>query len=69
MGAIVTRSDDVRLLDWLRRRTAGETSDQIGARYGETSARVRVATNRVLEADLKLSGEDPGQVRASYWRS
>lgn len=56
--------EDETVLDWLRRRTAGETSVQIGADYGVTSERVRVVTNRVLKADIAESGED---VTGAYW--
>ena len=55
---------DVTLLDWLARRTAGETSVQIGTDYGVTSERVRTATNRVVKADAAESGED---VTGGYW--
>lgn len=58
------RTDDERLLDWLDRRPRGASSADIARLYGVTSAKVRVATNRVREADSRESGEDTS---GGYW--
>lgn len=60
----IARADDERLLDWLDRRTRGASSAGIARLYGVTSAKVRVATNRVREADSRESGEDTS---GGYW--
>lgn len=48
-----TRTDDEILLRWLRLRCNGVSSAIIGAAHGTTSAAVRVATNRVADADVE----------------
>ena len=49
----VERAGDDRLLDWMALRAEGKTTPEIGALYGKTSVSIRVATNRVVDADAK----------------
>lgn len=63
----VRHFSDRDVLDWVRRRAAGESSAAIAARCGAHDAYVRVATNKVRAADLAESGEDPRQVERAYW--
>lgn len=51
------RQQDELLLEWLRARTEGRTSGEIAEQYGTQSASIRIATNRIREADLAESGE------------
>lgn len=67
MSARAPQVSDATLLDWIRRRVAGETAQQIARRAGVTQERVRVVTNRVRDADLAESGEPERVVRAAYW--
>lgn len=60
--------DDRQVLNMVRLRAAGFTSVEIAARYGFTSEKVRIATNRVMNADLMESGEPARVVLAAYWR-
>jgi hypothetical protein len=55
---------DETLLDWIKQRTDGKPSSEIARDHGTTEERVRVATNRVLAADIKLCGP---QVAKKYW--
>lgn len=63
----VRHFSDRDVLDWVRRRAAGESSATIAARYGAHDAYVRVATNKVTKADLAESGEDRRDVARAYW--
>jgi hypothetical protein len=60
------RSDDEIVLAAVRLRTAGHGAAAIGEALGLTPERVRVMTNRVLNADLAESGD--ADVLAGYWR-
>jgi len=64
----VPRSTDRAHLDMIRRFTAGETQEAIGASYGISRAAVSVIINRVLKADLKESGEPQKEVLRAYAR-
>ena len=62
-----TRDDDDFLLMLLQlRRHHG--SGRIANHFGLTSARVRSLCNRILDDDIKHSGEDEAVVRSAYWR-
>lgn len=50
--------NEVRLLDWLRRRSDGESVDAIAKDYGVHRTSVGVQTNKVKNADILESGED-----------
>lgn len=63
---ISTRHDGEQLLTALRMREAGLSASAIGKRLGMTPTRVRVCTNRVLDADLAESGEPEDVVLAGY---
>lgn len=58
---------DWQVLDWIKRRRAGETPKQIAVSCGVSLEVVRSATNRVRAADLAESGEAPAKVNAGYW--
>lgn len=60
------RQKDNLHLTWVRQRTAGATCGDIAKAYGVKPERVRVVTNRILEADTKESGE---AVAGRYWRA
>lgn len=57
-----TRNDDHILIDWLRRRDAGEKPSDIARDFGVSTQRVSTATNKVADAD---AGEDSN---AYIWR-
>lgn len=61
------RAGDERLLEWLARRTAGETCRAIGEDFGISAVDVNKATRRVLDADIAESGEPVARVRKAYW--
>lgn len=69
MSANPSRADDDLLLRWLSARARGESSSVIALRHGVTPERVRTATNRVLQADLRESGERAKRVEPFYWRA
>ena len=56
-------SDEV-LLDWIKRRCGGMSSTKIAAIYKAREEYVRVATNRVLEDDIRHCGIG---VAEHYW--
>lgn len=60
------RQDDERLLAMIRLRVKCDSSEHVGQRFGLTSAAVRIATNRVRNADLQESGEAERDVAAAY---
>ena len=62
-----TRAADETLLEWLRRRASGVSSTVIAKEYGVTGERVRTATSRVMQADLRESGERASRVEPHYW--
>ena len=62
----MTRAADEQLLRWLRQRRAGATTIDIANAEGIRPERVRVATNRVLDADRAEAGEP---VAGAYWRT
>jgi len=50
-------------------RRDGVSTGVLGRLFGMTGSAVRVATNRILDADLRESGEPAEVVRAAYWRA
>ncbi|AZB63886.1 hypothetical protein EBL87_09105 [Cereibacter sphaeroides] len=60
-----TRQDDERVLALLAAR-ATATSEEVGRQFGMSSAQVRAMTQRVLNDDMDLSGEDRKTVRTFY---
>lgn len=60
------RSDDERLLHMLRWRCEGHSSQAIGNALGMTPERVRVATQRVRDADYAESGEPEHTLARHY---
>ena len=62
-----SRADDERALHMLAIRRDGLSSGVIGRLFGLTSSAVRTTTNRVLDADLRESGEPGEAVRDAYW--
>lgn len=69
MIANIERSVDDAVLAMLRMRARGVTCKLIAEfMRWHSDAAVRVATNRVLAADLAESGETPAQVTAGYGR-
>jgi len=63
-----SRRDDDRALHMLELRRDGLSCGALGRLFGMTGSAVRVATNRILDADLRESGEPAEVVRAAYWR-
>ena len=61
---IPTRQTDSIILKWIKLRTEGFSSGLIAQKYGVSQERVRVATNRVLDDDIKHCGFD---VAKAYW--
>ena len=64
-----SRREDNRALLMLALRRDGVSTGVLGRLFGMTGSAVRVATNRVLDADLAESGEPREAVMAAYgWR-
>lgn len=64
---ILGRHADERHLRWLAWRCEGYTARQIGDAEGYSQEHVRVATNRIKEADIYQSGEPHDIVKEAYW--
>ena len=60
------RSDDEAVLQMLRLRGDGQSSRVVGAALGVSAERVRVATQRVKDADLLESGEPADELMPHY---
>lgn len=54
------------VLAWLRLRLAGVSTVEIAARWRVAPEAVRIATNRVRDADIAESGEKPAKVAEYY---
>ena len=67
MSNVTTREDDEMVLKWLRYRYHGFTTASIAKVHGFRCARVRTATNRVKDDDIKYSQEPRTEVQAAYW--
>lgn len=63
-----SRREDGRALHMLALRRDGVSTGVLGRLFGMTDAAVRTITNRILDADLRESGEPAEVVRAAYWR-
>ena len=61
---VPTRSDDERVLKWIKLRSEGIPASVIAERSGKREEWVRVVTNRVLSADIKHCGP---KVAIKYW--
>ncbi len=61
---MASRAVDQMVLDWVGLRAQGMNATQIAKLYATTPERVRIATNRVADADRAESGED---VSGHYW--
>lgn len=61
------RSDDERLLLMVELRRQGCALSEIGPLFDMTGHAVRVATDRVLKADIRESGEPSTVVVRGYW--
>lgn len=66
-GDRARRAADEALLRMVRLRASGLSSADVAARVGLTPEAVRVATSRVVQDDIDMSGEDVAAVRAAYW--
>lgn len=66
MGVVrhVPRSRDEEVLEWLARRSGGESAHAIAKSAGKSAGLVIRATNAVRAADQKASEED---VTGGYW--
>ncbi len=64
---MTTRARDEEVLEMLRLRNQGVATSKIAAMFGTEPAAVLNATNNVLIADLRESGEKPGKVSKHYW--
>lgn len=64
---IPERDRDEAVLDMVSSRATGETVTSISARYAKATQYVSTATNRVRQADVFDSGDDPETVRGFYW--
>jgi uncharacterized Fe-S radical SAM superfamily protein PflX len=69
-GKPTTRDGDERILRMVRRRAKGWTVTQIMRAYEPqiSAANVDTVTKRVMEADLKESGEPEEAVMQAYWK-
>lgn len=59
-----TRQRDDQILEWLARRTGGETCQSIAVSEGVSRGQVVAATSRVKDADIAECGDD---VASGYW--
>ncbi len=66
-GRLPTRQDDELHLRAVRMRSIGVSAATTARRLGLESARARVITNRIKQADIKESGEPQDVVRSAYW--
>lgn len=62
----LSRSDDEQALQMLRLRGEGQSSRLVAAALGVSAERVRVATQRVKDADLLESGEPADELMPHY---
>ena len=63
-----SRFSEELIIEWIRDRRAGVSTQKIADRYDDVAAAaVRVATDRVLKADIAESGERESIVRGAYW--
>ena len=63
-----SRREDGRAMFMIATRCDGVSTGVLGRLFGMTDAAVRTITNRILDADLRESGEPAEVVRAAYWR-
>ncbi len=65
MAKTAPRSSDEIILEMIRARAAGYSSEQLERVFGIRASGIRTITNRVREADIAHSDE-PG-VAEAYW--
>lgn len=63
----VPRERDDAILRYLRARSKGLSTYEVGKMFGISPQNVRVTTNTIKAADLHESGEPREQVEAGYW--
>ena len=63
----VTRERDETILRYLRARSKGWSTAEVGKMFGISAANARITTNTIKAADLHESGEPRDQVEAGYW--
>ena len=63
----VTRERDETILRYLRARSKGWSTAEVGKMFGISAANARITTNTIKSADLHESGEPRDQVEAEYW--
>lgn len=66
IGRVVTRETDNLHLRLVQLRAEGVSAADIAFLYGLKPERVRVVTNRILDADRAESGEP---IAGQYWRA
>lgn len=64
----MTRADDNKRIDAIRRIRAGEDGVSVSRSFGHNGTWARTVLNRVLRADVAESGEPAETVRAAYRR-
>jgi hypothetical protein len=62
---MIPRAADERVLNWIRRRRAGESCADIARIVGVNRGAVVRDTNKVRDADIKESGET--DIEKDYW--
>lgn len=63
----IPRERDDQLLSWMQRRANGESARDIAKSEGVGPGQVIIATNNVMDADFKESGEPAHIVSRWYW--
>ena len=63
----VTRERDEKILRYLRARSKGWSTAEVGKMFGISAANARITTNTIKSADIHESGEPRDQVAAGCW--
>ena len=62
----IPRERDDTILRYLRARSKGFSTAEVGRMFGISAANARITTNVIKSADLHESGEPRDQVEAGY---
>ena len=63
----IPRERDDTILRYLRARSKGFSTAEVGRMFGISAANARITTNTIKSADIHESGELRDQVEAGYW--
>ncbi len=63
MSGVAKRKHDERILEWIKRRCAGQKVKEIAGQCGASAAHISRATNAVRDADVLTACDAEG----AYW--